>query len=110
MDIKRTVKGTSPTIPYEKVAIAILSANYDLSLVICGDKLARSMNIKYRLPSLKLRQAGKKAYSPNVLSFPYSPKEGEIILNIRKAEREARNPDRASLPRAPPGCQRPPRW
>jgi probable rRNA maturation factor len=58
----------------------ILGPHYDLSLVVCGDSLAQEMNAKYR----------KKTYSPNVLSFPYSKTEGEIFLNVRKAEREAR--------------------
>jgi probable rRNA maturation factor len=38
------------------------------------------VNTKYR----------KKTYAPNVLSFTYAKTDGEIILNIRKAEREAR--------------------
>lgn len=37
------------------------------------------MNTEYR----------KKTYKPNVLSFPISKTEGEIFLNVRKAEREA---------------------
>jgi len=36
------------------------------------------------------REYRKKTYSPNVLSFPYSAQDGEIFLNVRKAEREAR--------------------
>lgn len=62
------------------MARAVLGAKYQLSLVVCGDTLARSINIKYR----------KKDYSPNVLSFPLDKNEGEIFLNIRKAEREAK--------------------
>jgi len=44
-------------IPFEEIAQAVLGKNYELSLVICGDNLARRMNREYRLPSLKLRQA-----------------------------------------------------
>jgi rRNA maturation RNase YbeY len=29
-------------------------------------------------------------YAPNVLSFPLAKNEGEIFLNVRKAEREAK--------------------
>ena len=79
VEIRRTVKG-SPLLPYEKIATRILGRSYDLSLVICGDDLACSINKKYR----------KKTYSPNVLSFPYSKTEGEIFLNVRCAAREAR--------------------
>src|SRR3989344_5428805 len=77
-------------IPFEQITQAILGKNYELSLVICGDSLARRMNREYRLPSLMLRQASKKNYSPNVLSFPLSKTEGEIFLNARAAAREAR--------------------
>lgn len=77
--IKRTIRNSVP-LPYEDVARAVLGLNYELSLVICGDKLARRINTEHR----------KKTYSPNVLSFPYSKNDGEIFLNVRKAEREAR--------------------
>lgn len=80
VDIKRTIRGPVPRIPFEKMAGAILAEGYELSLVVCGDALARRMNATYR----------KKAYAPNVLSFPLGKREGEIFLNIRKAEREAR--------------------
>jgi probable rRNA maturation factor len=30
------------------------------------------------------------SYASNVLSFPYASTEGEIFLNVRKAEREAK--------------------
>lgn len=74
------------------MARAILGRRYELSLVICGDKLARRMNQEYR----------KKNYKPNVLSFPLSKNEGEIFLNVRAAAREARRykvslPDRLSF-------------
>jgi rRNA maturation RNase YbeY len=80
VDIKKTIRGSVPRIPFEELAASVLGNTYELSLVICGDYLARRMNRQYR----------KKAYSPNVLSFPLEKNEGEIFLNIRKAEREAR--------------------
>jgi len=79
LDIKRTVADTV-RLPFERMAAAALPKGYQLSLVICGDRLAQRMNQEYR----------KKTYRPNVLSFPLSKTEGEIFLNIRKAEREAR--------------------
>ncbi|MBI5457387.1 rRNA maturation RNase YbeY [Candidatus Kaiserbacteria bacterium] len=78
--ITTTIRGPMPRIPFEKIARAILGKNYELSLVICGDKLVRRMNQKYR----------KKSYRPNILSFPLSKDEGEIFLNVRAAAREAR--------------------
>lgn len=80
IDIKATIRGTQPRIPYAEMARTVLGGAYQLSLVICGDVLAQKMNATYR----------KKTYYPNVLSFPLSKSEGEIFLNIRKAEREAR--------------------
>ncbi|OHB20125.1 MAG: rRNA maturation RNase YbeY [Parcubacteria group bacterium RIFCSPHIGHO2_01_FULL_56_18] len=79
VDTRYTIRDKS-RLPFEAIARAILPSGYQLSLVICGDDLAQRMNKEYR----------KKTYKPNVLSFPISKNEGEIFLNIRKAEREAR--------------------
>ncbi len=79
LDIKTTVRGKVPRLSFESIAERILGRTYSLSLVICGDTLSRRLNTEYR----------KKTYKPNVLSFPISKTEGEIFLNIRKAEREA---------------------
>lgn len=80
LEIKRTIRRTTPDLPYEDIARSILGSSYELSLVICGDTLARKMNITYR----------QKTYRPNVLSFPYSKTEGEIFLNTSSATREAK--------------------
>lgn len=79
-DIRKTIRGPLPRIVFEKIARSILGTHYSLSLVVCGDALAQRLNAEYR----------KKSYKPNVLSFSLSKTEGEIILNVRKAEREAR--------------------
>ena len=80
IDIRTTVRGSVPRIPFEEISRHVLGSTYQLSLVICGDTLAKRINIEYR----------KKSYSPNVLSFELDKNEGEIFLNLRKAEREAR--------------------
>jgi rRNA maturation RNase YbeY len=80
VEIRTTVRSHIPSVPYEDIARHILGERYQLSLVICGDTLARNMNVRWR----------KKTYSPNVLSFPYDEWSGEVILNVRKAGREAR--------------------
>ncbi len=36
------------------------------------------------------KQYRNKTYTPNVLAFPLSKSHGEVFLNVRKAEREAR--------------------
>ena len=79
-EIRQVVKLRTLRIPFEDMASEVLSQRYVLSLVICGDTLARRINRMYR----------KKDYSPNVLSFPLGEYEGEIFLNMRKAEREAK--------------------
>lgn len=80
LSIKKTIRGTVPRIPFEKIAREVLGAKYELSLVVCGDTLAQRMNATYR----------KKTYKPNVLSFPISKNEGEIFLNMPCARREAK--------------------
>lgn len=84
IDIRTTVRRVSSEsgarrLPFAAMKQKVLGDSYELSLVVCGDKLARAMNKKYR----------KKAYAANVLSFPLSKKEGEIFLNVRAAAREA---------------------
>ncbi|NBV76761.1 rRNA maturation RNase YbeY [bacterium] len=80
VELHSTVRSPIPPIPFERIARSVLGTSYSLSLVICGDTLARRINTETR----------KKTYSPNVLSFELDAHNGEIILNIRKAEREAR--------------------
>lgn len=80
VEVRNMTRGKTPRIPFEKIVREVLGARYHLSLVICGDSLARKMNRKYR----------KKNYAANILSFPLEQYEGELFLNVRKAEREAR--------------------
>ena len=80
VEITCTVRGPVLAIPFEKIAKDILGKNHSLSLVLSGDKLTRKINRTYR----------KKDYPANVLSFSLSKNEGEIFLNVRKAEREAK--------------------
>lgn len=80
VEIRTTIRGPKPRIVFEEIARAVLGPSYQLSLVLCGDKLSQRINIAYR----------KKNYYPNVLSFELDTNEGEIFLNVRKAEREAK--------------------
>jgi len=79
-DIRTTIRGPLPRIPFAAITKLVLGQRYELSLVVCADDLARAINGKYR----------KKHYAANVLSFPLSRTEGEIFLNVRAARREAR--------------------
>ncbi len=77
--IKNTTK-TELKIDWDKIKNTILGKDYELSLLLCADKLARRINKEYR----------RKNYVPNTLSFPYDKKSGEILININKAFKEAR--------------------
>ncbi len=63
----------------QEIANDILDTSYDVSIVVVGDKQARSLNQKYR----------GKDYIPNVLSFPIDETMGEIFLNPKTATLEA---------------------
>ncbi len=80
VSVRITIRGTVPRLPFEDMAREVLGPKYELSLVVCGDALARKMNKEYR----------RKTYKPNVLSFPVSKSEGEIFLNVQCAKREAK--------------------
>lgn len=68
------------SLPLSAIAQKILGKDFELSVVLCGDALATRINTEYR----------QKTYRPNVLSFPLSRSQGEIFLNLRIADREAR--------------------
>lgn len=90
VDVRRTLRGAAPSLPYEALARRILGSNYELSLVLCGDTLARKMYRTYRHAQVASAQDVPASYASNVLSFPYDAAHGEIFLNVRKAAREAR--------------------
>ncbi len=72
-------KNTPHKIPFQKIKDEVLGTNYNLSILICSDALALSINKKFR----------KKDYTPNTLSFSYGPHSGEIILNQKQSDKEA---------------------
>lgn len=87
--IRRTARRAAD-IPYAAIAAHVLGKRYELSLTLCGDALARRMYLEHRKPRIKGEPDRGTSYASNVLSFPYGPESGEIFLNVRKAEREAR--------------------
>tara|TARA_B100000745_G_scaffold20507_1_gene14129 strand:- start:7681 stop:8049 length:369 start_codon:yes stop_codon:yes gene_type:complete len=68
-------------IPFERIKDAILGKKYDLSLVLMGDTLATGLNKTHK---------GRKGPT-DVLSFPLDRHEGEIFINVRRAERDAKS-------------------
>ncbi len=72
-------KGKIPSLPFSVMKDAILGKNYSLSLIFIGEKKSLELNRTYR----------KKNKPANVLSFPYSKKDGEIFICIAVAKRQA---------------------
>ncbi|MFC1733970.1 rRNA maturation RNase YbeY [candidate division KSB1 bacterium] len=83
LSITKTIKGKLPSLPFVDMKNEILGKDYDLSLVFIGDKRSRTLNQKYR----------KKDYTPDILSFPYDKKEGEIFINPNQARKRAKEYD-----------------
>ena len=78
--LSQTVHSKAPNIPFADIATAILPKDYDLSLVLIGDALGKRLN----------REHKGRDYPTNILSFPFSETEGEIFINVRRAERDAK--------------------
>ncbi len=76
--LAHTVRVPVPTFPFQEATQKILGSSYFLTLVLIGDRRARTLNKKTR----------GKTYTPNVLSFPLTKKCGEVYLNLPCALRE----------------------
>ncbi|MCR4279260.1 MAG: rRNA maturation RNase YbeY [Candidatus Zambryskibacteria bacterium] len=72
--IRNTTKRRVPRIPFESIKNKILGADYELSLVFCGDALSHKLNKGYR----------NKDKATNVLAFPLAENSGEIFINLSK--------------------------
>jgi len=77
LSITKTTKGKLPSLPFEDVKRLVLGKEYILSVVFVGDKLSKRLNQNYR----------GKNYVPDILSFPYDKKEGEIFINLNKTKK-----------------------
>lgn len=64
----------------KKIKEDILGEKYLLSINFISPTFAKNLNIKYR----------DKTYTPNILSFPISKKEGEIFICLSVAKKEAK--------------------
>ena len=87
LEISKTIKGTLPSVPFEKIKKKVLGTSYELSLVIIGDHIARRMNLEHK----------KKGSPTNVLSFPTNnlhtspvlPQHlGDMVLAFETCHRE----------------------
>ena len=85
-DIRNTTK-LKPHVPFKKIKDAVLGKSYELSLVLMGDTMASRLNKEHK----------NKSGPTNILSFPLTKSEGEIFLNIRRAERDAKKFDHSQI-------------
>ena len=77
--ISSTVKETAPSKRFLAIKDEVLGKKYDLSVVFVGSKRSQTLNKKYR----------GKDNPANILSFPLSDTEGEIIIDLHQARKEA---------------------
>ncbi|OGD68940.1 rRNA maturation RNase YbeY [Candidatus Campbellbacteria bacterium RIFCSPLOWO2_01_FULL_34_15] len=84
ISIKNQTKGKLPSLPFENIKNKALGKKYELSLVFIGDKLSKRLNTQYR---------GKNSPT-NILSFPLSEDSGEIFINYKLAEKQAKKYER----------------
>lgn len=66
-------------LPFLDIKNHILGKVYDLSLVFSDKKTITNLNKKYR----------DMDYTPNILSFPYTKKSGEIFIHLPTAQKQA---------------------
>lgn len=72
-------EGTLPRVPFDNIKRAILGTRYELSLVLMDDELATKLNKEHK---------GKEGPT-NILTFPIDTNEGEVFINLDRAERDA---------------------
>jgi rRNA maturation RNase YbeY len=76
----RETKGKLPRLPFGKLTEAILGKHYSLTIVFPTVQYATNLHKEHK---------GKPGPA-NILSFPYSKKEGEIYISLFKARTEAK--------------------
>lgn len=79
LSVRRLTRGKLPSLPFLKLKEATLGGKYELSIVFADLKLSQELNRKYR----------SKNKPVNILSFPLSKTEGEIIISLGQTRKEA---------------------
>lgn len=83
----KVIKETEENIPkidFEMLKQACLGKEYDLTLIFTDSEKIKHLNTVYR----------DKEEATDILSFPYSEKQGEIYISLKEAEKEAPKFDR----------------
>lgn len=87
ISILRKTNGKLPSLPFVRIKNEVLGKDYDLSVVFPTIRDA-----------IALHKEWKKKDSPvNILSFPLSKNEGEIIISLNQARIEAKKYNRTYL-------------
>ena len=81
VSLTKTIKRYPRGIPFADISKDIMGKKYTLSLVFIADQLSLRLNKTYK----------SKNKPASVLAFPLSEHEGEVFINQRKAERDARS-------------------
>lgn len=77
--IENRTKEHIPKLPFSDIAEFALGQGYELSLVFVTSATSRKLNKQYR----------EKDKATNILSFPLSKNEGEILIDIKVVKKEA---------------------
>jgi probable rRNA maturation factor len=82
--ISNISKAKYPVLPFFDLKNDILGKNYSLSIAMVTEKISCEINTRYR----------RKNKSTNVLSFPLSKNEGELILCPKVIKRESKDKEK----------------
>ena len=77
--VTNKTKGRLPRLPFKELKEKVLGKNYVLSLVLISDMKARALNKEHR----------SKNEPANILTFPLSKNEGEILISLQKIKKDA---------------------
>lgn len=78
--IVRETGNTLPSVPFLKIKQAILGSKYDLTLAFVTEDHGKKLHKQWKADKDPL----------NILSFPYSKSEGEIVMTLSAVRREAK--------------------
>jgi probable rRNA maturation factor len=78
--IENKTKERLPNLPLGEIAEFALGQGYELSLVFVTSATSKKINKQYR----------QKDKPTNILSFPLSENEGEILIDIKIVKKEAK--------------------
>ena len=81
LHIENKTREDLPHLPFEEIKNYSIGQGYELSLVFVSHKTSRTINQRYR----------QKDNPTNILSFPLTKTEGEILIDIKLVKKEARD-------------------